>query len=410
MRPSLAIHGGAGTILKSEMTPDLEKEYRHGLQSALDAGWAVLSKGGPALEAVQSAVVSLEDFPLFNAGRGSVFTHTARNEMDACIMDGARLMSGAVAFVSNIRNPITLARLVMEETEHCLLAGDGAVEFAREHGVGFEPDEYFFTEHRYRQLLTAIEDGRVALDHSDRPADPNYSKNSITPAANSVDYRDSRPPAADSKDSRPPAADSKDSRPPAADSKDSRPPAADFKDSRPPAADSIDSRDSSPGLESESVESLESAEGCLESTQSQIENRKSKMGTVGAVACDANGDLAAATSTGGMTNKKFGRVGDSCIIGAGTYAENATCAVSCTGHGEFFMLGVTAFDVAARMKYKGLDLESAARETIGRLNEIHGEGGFIAVDGSGNIVMPFNSEGMYRGKIDGEGIVIEIFS
>jgi len=134
MRPSLAIHGGAGTILKSEMTPDLEKEYRHGLQSALDAGWAVLSKGGPALEAVQSAVVSLEDFPLFNAGRGSVFTHTARNEMDACIMDGARLMSGAVAFVSNIRNPITLARLVMEETEHCLLAGNGAVEFAREHG------------------------------------------------------------------------------------------------------------------------------------------------------------------------------------------------------------------------------------------------------------------------------------
>ncbi|HNQ15098.1 MAG TPA: isoaspartyl peptidase/L-asparaginase, partial [Pyrinomonadaceae bacterium] len=265
MRPSLAIHGGAGTILKSEMTPDLEKEYRHGLQSALDAGWAVLSKGGPALEAVQSAVVSLEDFPLFNAGRGSVFTHTARNEMDACIMDGARLMSGAVAFVSNIRNPITLARLVMEETEHCLLAGNGAVEFAREHGVAFEPDEYFFTEHRYRQLLTAIEDGRVALDHSDRPADPNYSKNSITPAANSMDYRDYRPPAAD------------------------------FKDSRPPAADSIDSRDSSPGLELESVESLESrearmefgeaeveslesAEGCLESTQSQIENRKSKMG------------------------------------------------------------------------------------------------------------------------------------
>ncbi len=350
MKPTLAIHGGAGTILRSEMTPELEKEYRHGLEAALGAGWKILADGGPSIEAVEAAVVSLEDFPLFNAGRGSVFTHAGRNEMDACVMDGARLMSGAVAFVSNVRNPITLARLVMDKTEHCLLAGEGAVEFARELGVRFEPDEYFFTEHRYRQLHSAIDAGRVQLDHT----------------AEGGDSRDSSRPSADSNDSSRASRDSK---------------------------NSMDSNDST-----------------RDSRESKIQNRNSKIGTVGAVACDANGDLAAATSTGGMTNKKFGRVGDSCIIGAGTYAENATCAVSCTGHGEFFMLGVTAFDLAARMKYKGVGLATAARETIDRLSEIGGEGGFIAVDAAGNVVMPFNCEGMYRGKIGTEGMSVEIYS
>ena len=274
------------------MTPALEAEYRSGLEAALIAGWEILSKGGTSLDAVEAAVSSLEDFPLFNAGRGSVFTHEGTQEMDASIMDGKTLNAGAVAAVKNIKNPVSLARLVMERTEHILLAGEGANEFAEQMGVHLEPDEYFFTEHRWLQLQEAMAEGRVQLDHA--------------------------------------------------------------------AAKPI--------------------------------------GTVGAVACDSHGHLAAATSTGGMTNKKFGRVGDTPLIGAGTYADE-TCAVSCTGHGEYFMLGVTAYDVAARMKYKGLSLEDAARETIERLTEIKGDGGLIAVDTQGNVTMPFNSEGMYRGYI-----------
>ncbi|MBS1796219.1 MAG: isoaspartyl peptidase/L-asparaginase [Acidobacteria bacterium] len=318
-KKAIAVHGGAGTILKSEMTPKLEVEYRAGLEASLRKGWEILDKNGSALDAVEAAVVELENFPLFNAGRGSVFTHEGRNEMDAAIMDGRKLKAGAVAFLRNVKNPIGLARLVMEKTEHCLLAGEGANEFAHEMRVEFETDEYFFTEHRYLQLLKAIEEGRVQLDHA-----AGKSRIQTSPA---------------------------------------------------------------PKL------------------------RKAKpLGTVGAVACDAKGNLAAATSTGGMTNKKFGRIGDTPVIGAGTYADNATCAVSCTGHGEFFMLGVTAFDVAARMKYKGLSLEDAAAEAIDNLTKIGGEGGFIAVDGQGRVVLPFNSEGMYRGFVDEAGEpVIEIY-
>lgn len=295
-RPAIAIHGGAGTILRTQMTPVLEKEYRGGLESALSTGWQILKNGGSALDAVEAAVCSLEDFPLFNAGRGSVFTHDGEQEMDASIMDGAQLKAGCVAFVKNIKNPVHLARLVMERTEHVLLAGDGANQFAEQQDVETAPDEYFFTEHRWLQLQEAIAKGRVQLDHA--VAKP--------------------------------------------------------------------------------------------------------IGTVGAVACDKNGNLAAATSTGGMTNKKFGRVGDTAIIGAGTYADD-TCAVSCTGHGEYFMLASTAHDVAARMKYKGLSLEDAARETIDHLTAIKGEGGLIAVDREGNVTLPFNSDGMYRGYVDENG-------
>jgi len=302
---ALAIHGGAGTILRSQMTPDLEREYRGGLEAALKAGWAILESGGSSLDAVEAAVISLEDFPLFNAGRGSVFTHAGEQEMDAAIMNGANLKAGAVAFVKNIRNPVSLARLVMERTEHVLLAGEGANQFAEQIGIKTEPDEYFFTEHRWLQLQEAIVAGRVQLDHAE---------------------------------------------------------------SEPPAV--------AGGLASKPI------------------------GTVGAVACDTNGFLAAATSTGGMTNKKFGRIGDTAIIGSGTYADD-TCAVSCTGHGEYFMLAATAFDVAARVKYKGLSLEDAAKEAVDRLTAINGEGGLIAVDRHGNITLPFNSEGMYRGLITG---------
>ena len=323
---ALAIHGGAGTILRSEMTAELEKDYRRGLTCALETGWKILQNGGNALDVVETTVVELENFPLFNAGKGSVFTHEGKNEMDACLMNGATLRAGAIAFVKNVKNPVKLARLVMERTPHVLLAGRGADEFAREMQVEFEDDKYFYTEFRYKQLLKAREAGRVQLDHTK----------------------------------------------------------------------------SEPALIEKEIQADETL-------KSEVENAKS-LGTVGAVACDFQGNVAAATSTGGMTNKKFGRVGDTPIIGQGTYADNRTCAVSCTGHGEFFMLGVTAFDVAARMKYKNLNLSDAARESIEYLTEIGGEGGLIAIDASGNVALPFNSEGMYRGFMTADGsAVVEIY-
>ena len=304
-KKALAIHGGAGTILRSSMTPELEAEYRSGLETALKAGWEVLQRDGSALDAVEAAVMSLEDFPLFNAGRGSVFTHDGKNEMDAAIMDGLRLKAGAIAAIRNVKNPIGLARLVMEKTEHILLVGDGAIQFAEDMDVELRDNTYFFTQHRWQQLEDSIAAGKVILDH-----------------ANLAHHK--------------------------------------------------------------------------------------PIGTVGAVACDSEGHLAAATSTGGMTNKKFGRVGDTAIIGAGTYADE-TCAVSCTGHGEYFMLGVTAYDVAARMKYKGLSLTDAAAETIERLTQINGEGGLIAVNNKGNVTLPFNSDGMYRGWKTDDETAVEIY-
>lgn len=334
---ALAVHGGAGTILRSTMTPELEGEYRAGLEDALRTGWDVLSGGGTALDAVEQTVCSLENFHLFNAGHGAVFTHEGKNEMDASIMDGRTLDAGAIAFVRNVKNPIKLARLVMEKTPHILLAAEGANEFAKEMNVEFEPDEYFFTQHRWQQLQDAIAAGRVQLDHADG--------------------RESVPTAV------------------------------------------------APGDVSRTHGGTTELE---RNPQSKIQNPKS-LGTVGAVACDSQGNVAAATSTGGMTNKKFGRVGDTALIGAGTYAENATCAVSCTGHGEFFILGVTAYDVAARMKYMGRSLETAAQETLARLTEIGGEGGFIAVDANGNVVLPFNCDGMYRGYRTESSSSIDIY-
>ncbi len=326
---ALAIHGGAGTILKSRMTAELEKEYRHGLENALQAGWQIIQSGGNSLDAVETSVCELENNPLFNAGRGSVFTHDGKNEMDASIMDGKTHNAGAVALIQNVKNPIKLARLVMEKTEHFLLAGDGASNFAREMKIEFAPDEYFFSDFRYRQLLEAKKENRVQLDHAEKGT-------------------------------------------------------------------------------------REKGQGTRGNPKSKIQNPKSKIqnpiGTVGAVACDSSGNLAAATSTGGMTNKKFGRIGDTPIVGAGTYADNQTCAVSCTGHGEFFMLTVAAYDVAARMKYKNLGLIKAATETIEHLRLIGGEGGLIAVDNLGNVALPFNSEGMYRAFITSDSETsIEIY-
>jgi len=297
---AIAIHGGAGTIRRTSMTPTQEQEYRKGLQEALDAGRQLLAQGGSALDAVEKAVQLLEDFPLFNAGRGSVFTNAGKNEMDASIMCGRTLQAGAVAGVSNVRNPIELARRVMDRSKHVMLAGKGAEDFARRQNLAFEPDAYFFSQHRYDQWMKIRESDKAQLDHS--------------------------------------------------------------------------------------------------------EDENKKFGTVGAVALDVNGHLAAATSTGGLTNKKYGRIGDSPVIGAGTYANDRTCAVSCTGDGEYFIRAVAAYDVSCLMEYKGLSLKEACAIVVHeKLVKIGGDGGLIAVDRSGQLEMPFNSEGMYRGMANSEG-------
>jgi beta-aspartyl-peptidase (threonine type) len=304
---SIAIHGGAGTLVKGMMTPEKEKAYQQALQKALEIGYQILEKRGSAVDAVEKAVKALEDSHLFNAGKGSVFTATETHEMDASIMDGKTLEAGAVSLITGIKNPVSLAKDVMEKSEHVFLAGEGAMQFAKANKYSLEEPDYFYDELRHQQWLAIKDTDNFQLDHSVK--------------------------------------------------------------------------------------------------------KDSKFGTVGAVACDANGNIAAATSTGGMTNKKFGRVGDSPMIGAGNYANNKTCAVSCTGSGEFFIRGVVAYDVSCLMEYKGLSLEAAANEVINkRILEIGGDGGLIAVDAQGNITMPFNTEGMYRGVKTSKGIdVISIY-
>ncbi|MEO6733110.1 MAG: isoaspartyl peptidase/L-asparaginase [Ferruginibacter sp.] len=307
---SLAIHGGAGTILKENMTPDLEKSYLQGLEDALTAGYSILETGGSSLHAVEAAVVVLENNILFNAGRGSVFTKEGLHEMDAAIMDGKNLAAGAVAGISNIRNPIELAVAVMRNSDHVLLSGKGANDFAIKQGFKLEPDDYFFSQFRYDQWKQMEGSDGYALDHSQQQ-DPDLAK-------------------------------------------------------------------------------------------------EKKYGTVGAVACDIDGNVAAATSTGGMTNKKFGRIGDSPLIGIGTYANNKTCAISCTGHGEPFIKAVAAYDVCCLMEYKGMSLEQAMDEVVNnKLPKLAGEGGMIGVDANGKIALLFNSDGMYRGakSIDGTEFV-----
>jgi beta-aspartyl-peptidase (threonine type) len=285
---AIVIHGGAGGISKSRMTPELEKEYRDALNVALEKGISILSSGGTALEAVEKTVNTMEDNPLFNAGKGAVFTHDGQNELDAAIMDGSNLAAGSVAGVTDIKNPITAARYVMTKSPHVMLTGKGASEFAKEQGLEIVPPSYFYTEKRYNELQNTL--------------------------------------------------------------------------------------------------------------------KKEKNGTVGCCALDKNGNLAAATSTGGMTNKRYNRVGDAPIIGAGTYANNATCAVSATGHGEFFIRWTVAHDISALMEYKGLSLDSASNLVVNhKLVTAGGSGGVIAVDKNGNIAMPFNSEGMFRGFATADG-------
>ena len=306
---TLVVHGGAGTILKKDMTPEKEKAYQDALNAALQAGHRILQNGGTSLDAVEATIRFLEDSPLFNAGKGSVFTHEGKNEMDAAIMDGSTLKAGSIAGVSVIKNPISTARKVMEKSEHVMLVGRGAEQFSKEQGMEIVDPAYFHTEARFRQWKTALEEEKIQLDHSG-------DKGSL---------------------------------------------------------------DGFPAGEK-------------------------KFGTVGAVALDRYGNLAAGTSTGGMTNKRWNRVGDAPVIGAGTYASNQTCAVSATGHGEYFIRSVVAYDISALMEYKKLSVKQAAEEVVmKKLVQRGGEGGVIALDRNGNFAMPFNSEGMYRGYVKADG-------
>lgn len=286
----IVVHGGAGNMNPDRFTPEREQAYKDKLEEALRAGAAILEAGGEALDAVETAVIIMEDSPLFNAGKGAVFNADGKNEMDASVMEGKNLNAGAVAGVTTIKNPILAARLVMEESPHVMLVKDGAEKYAAEHDLELVDPSYFYTESRWKSLQNAKE--REAGNKRDKTK---------------------------------------------------------------------------------------------------------KSGTVGCVALDKNGNLAAGTSTGGMTNKKYGRVGDSPIIGAGTYADNNVCAVSATGHGEYFIRNVVAYDIAARVKYLNESLESAASDVIGHLKELDANGGVISLDKNGNVAMPFNTTGMFRG-------------
>ena len=319
---TLVIHGGAGTITRANMTPEQEKAYRAVLNTALQTGYAVLKNGGTSVNAVKATIMVMEDSPLFNAGKGAVFTNEGKNELDASVMEGKTLKAGAIAGVTTIKNPITAAIAVMEKSPHVLMAGKGADLFAKQQGLEIVDPGYFHTEARYKALLKAKQEESIELDHTED------TKNKINKSPKS---------------------------------------------------------------------------GYL-SPDNLIFTEGKKFGTVGCVALDKYGDLAAGTSTGGMTNKRYGRVGDAPIIGAGTYANNLTCAVSATGHGEFFIRSVVAYDISALMEYKGLSVEQAANEVVlKKLVQRGGEGGVIALDRNGNIAMPFNSEGMYRGFIKANG-------
>ncbi|WP_176043554.1 isoaspartyl peptidase/L-asparaginase family protein [Burkholderia vietnamiensis] len=313
-RAIVAIHGGAGTILRDAMDSDTERRYRAELDAILQAAQRVLASGGSALDAVTVAVRMLEDCPLFNAGRGAVYTAEGKHELDAAVMDGATLAAGAICCATRVRNPVLAARRVMEASEHVLFAGAGADAFAAAQGLELVEPGYFDTEARHAQWLRARAAAGAMLDHD----------------AATFAFVAGRPP-------------------------------------EPP----------------QPHEPLDPDR---------------KHGTVGAVACDVHGHVAAATSTGGITNKQPGRVGDSPIIGAGCYADDATCAVSATGTGEMFIRLATAHDVAAQIAYRGASLADAAHDVVmNKLPRLAGRGGIIAVDAHGNVAMPFNTEGMYRG-------------
>lgn len=304
---AIVIHGGAGTILKENMLPEKEQEYNDALNQALDAGEAILKEGGSAADAVVATIMVMENSPLFNSGKGAVFTHDGHNELDASFMDGATLKAGAVGGVTNVKNPILAARSVMEDSPHVLLTGKGAEQFAAEQGLEIVDPKYFYTERRWNSLQNAIEREKESMSYDG--GNPDY-----------------------------------------------------------------------------------------------------KYGTVGCVALDKKGNIVAGTSTGGMTNKRWNRIGDSPIIGAGTYANNNTCGVSCTGHGEYFIRYAVAYDLSAMMEYKGSSIQEAADYIVNdKLLNAGGSGGFVALDKYGNIAMPFNTPGMYRGYAKPGERVVKIY-
>lgn len=308
----MVIHGGAGTIEKKFMTPEKEKAYTAALTQALQQGYNLLKEGKSSIDAVQAAINVLEDSPLFNAGKGAVFTNEGKNELDASIMDGKTLKAGAVAGVTNIKNPINAARAVMEKSEHVMMVGKGAELFAANNGCDTVPPSYFFTQERWDQLQRTIkqeEEGRAAFNETDVRENGIYG----------------------------------------------------------------------------------------------ISDKDKKFGTVGAVALDNKGNLAAGTSTGGMTNKRYGRVGDSPIIGAGTYCNNATAGISCTGWGEYYIREVAAHRMSSLIELKNLSIVAAAKQVIAEIGKMGGDGGIIGLDRSGKIAMEFNTSGMYRGMVDENG-------
>ena len=299
---ALAIHGGAGTILRKNMTPEKEKAYREKLEEALSVGEKILKEGGSSMDAVAQTIMVMENSPLFNAGKGAVFTNEGKNELDASFMEGKEMNAGAVGGLTNVKNPILAARAVMENSDHVLLTGKGAELFSKEQNLEIVDPKYFYTERRWESLQRAIKSEKVEL------------------------------------------------------------------------------------------------------SEDEDESGDKKHGTVGCVALDKNGNLAAGTSTGGMTNKRYNRFGDVPIIGAGTYANNNTCAVSCTGHGEYFIRWAVAHDISAMMEYKGVDLKTASEAVINdKLVKVEGSGGAICVDKYGNVSLPFNSAGMYRGFVKANG-------
>lgn len=313
LRPyGFVIHGGAGTLERSRMTAEREAAYRAALNQALLAGHAILDKGGAGLDAVIAAITILEDSPLFNAGKGAVFTNAGTNELDASIMDGSTLKAGAVAGLKHVKNPIRLARMVMERSPHVMMTGEGAETFARQQGIELVDEKYFYTEERWNTLQ--------------RQKEAEKEKEKATP-----------------------------------------PPQKSVRRGDPLSGD------------------------------------EHKFGTVGAVCLDRAGNLSAGTSTGGISNKRFGRVGDSPIIGAGTYANNLTCAVSATGDGEYFIRSVVAHDISAMMQYGGKSLAEAAEAVLEKVGKLGGGGGLVAIDRRGNVAMPFNTSGMYRGFVGPEG-------
>jgi beta-aspartyl-peptidase (threonine type) len=319
-KPGLVIHGGAGTIDRAKMTPEKEKAYREGLETALKTGWDILQRGGSSLDATEAAVRTLEDNPMFNAGRGAVFTAAGTNQLDASTMEGKTMRAGAVASVTHIKNPIVLARMLLDKSERpphsdprsgpVLMVGDAAEAFAKQNGIEVVDAKYFFTQERW-----------------------------------------------------------------------------------------------------DSLQKLKKAEAeAAHSGKQYIIADDERHGTVGAAAVDRDGNLAASTSTGGMTNKPAGRIGDSPIIGAGTYAKNATCAVSCTGDGEYFIRAAVAHTVSDLMELRGMSVKEAAEEALKRAHDLGGEGGLIAIDKDGNFALPFNTSGMYRGYIDANGKpVVDIY-